>query len=422
MHQSSRENMRQCFARYAKLIPTTGAQPTVLEVASANVNGSYRDDVMRFGFDYIAAGTDAQAEPDILLKDPYRIPVGEKTFDIIISGQMLEHCAFFWDSFKEMARIVRDEGFIFLIAPSAGSKQRYPVDYYRFFPDAYQALADHAGILLVDIFHDQRGPWKDLVGVFSHTQYEVVPFADLFLDAACGAVPTTPSAPEAEQRRQGATYLQLLDRLHDGLEPDFYIEIGVRYGDSLRLARGSALGIDPWPKAQNLSPDHEVMATTSDAFFLNHGMEDRPIPKLALIDGLHLFEYALRDFMNLERVMSPGGIIVIDDAAPFHPLQARRKRETRTWTGDVWKLAACLREHRPDLDIQLVKTGPTGVLVVSRLDPRSTVLWRRYNPICRHFIPDSDPPADLLKEDPVSEDRLDELADRFRRQAVASAE
>jgi hypothetical protein len=48
---------------------------------------------------------------------------------------------------------------------------------------------------------------------------------------------------------------------------------------------------------------------------------------------MHLFEYALRDFMNVEHCAAPGAIVVIDDIFSSHPAQAERKRRTRAWTG-----------------------------------------------------------------------------------------
>ncbi len=66
-------------------------------------------------------------------------------------------------------------------------------------------------------------------------------------------------------------------------------------------------------------------------------------PDLCFIDGMHLFEYALRDFMNVERCAAPGAIVVIDDIFPNHPAQGQRERRTRAWTGDVWRLVETLR-------------------------------------------------------------------------------
>ena len=51
---------------------------------------------------------------------------------------------------------------------------------------------------------------------------------------------------EAEERVAGkVSYLIVLDRLHRELNPSHYLEIGIRHGRSLALARGRATGVDP---------------------------------------------------------------------------------------------------------------------------------------------------------------------------------
>src|ERR1700690_3319664 len=73
----------------------------------------------------------------------------------------------------------------------------------------------------------------------------------------------------AEERVSGtASYLDILDRLHSELRPGHYLEIGVRHGRSLALARGAATGIDPAPAIEcALPPTTKVVPLTSDEFF-----------------------------------------------------------------------------------------------------------------------------------------------------------
>ena len=139
----------------------------------------------------------------------------------------------------------------------------------------------------------------------------------------------------------------------------------------------------------------------SDEFFANHDLR-RIFPHgvdLGFIDGMHLFEYALRDFINLERFCHPRSIIGIHDCCPMNAEMALRKPNSDTrvdqalrlaWTGDVWKLLPILRQYRPDLEIFVLDARPTGLVLLHNLDPSSTVLSEKYEEILARFQMDID--------------------------------
>ena len=198
---------------------------------------------------------------------------------------------------------------------------------------------------------------------------------------------------------------KLLAIIHSKLSPEFYFEIGVQTGKSLALAKCEALGIDPMPLINvALGSNAKVISASSDAFF--EQKSDVLLTKtidLAFIDGMHLFEYALRDFMNTERHAKPHSLIVIDDIYPGHADQAKRNRCTRAWTGDVWKVKAVLQQYRPDLVILAIDAYPTGLLIITGLDPNNTVLQDNYTEIVHKFISYETVPADIMqRSDAVS--------------------
>ncbi len=112
---------------------------------------------------------------------------------------------------------------------------------------------------------------------------------------------------------------------------------------------------------------------------------------LAFIDGMHWFEFALRDFLNIERRSHAATVVVFDDVFPAHPWQAERDRRTRVWTGDIWKIAACLRKYRPDLVLIPCDTWPTGMLLVLGLDAANETLSRNYERLVQEFVERDDP-------------------------------
>jgi hypothetical protein len=199
------------------------------------------------------------------------------------------------------------------------------------------------------------------------------------------------------------SYLDLLAMIHREFAPRLYLEIGVRNGASLRLSGCASIGIDPEPQlARPLSKAATLYHRTSDDFFaLDAANAIRNKIDFAFIDGMHKFEYALRDFINIERYSASTSLVVIDDVLPNHPAQARRMRHSRVWTGDVWKLLVCLRIFRTDLILMPVNTSPTGSLLIAGLDPSKQELLEKYDSILRRFVtePDETPPAEVLRRD-----------------------
>jgi len=179
--------------------------------------------------------------------------------------------------------------------------------------------------------------------------------------------------------------------LHEWLRPENYLEIGVYVGSSLVLSGPPtvAVGVDPEPRL--LDPPNtvcKIFPMTSDHYFATRDVR-RDIEAdslgVAFIDGLHLFEQALRDFINIERVSGPTTLALIHDTFAIDELTAEREQKTAFWTGDVWKIVPCLREVRPDLRLFTIPSPPSGVTVVSGLNANSTVLTERFNEIVSHY-------------------------------------
>lgn len=190
----------------------------------------------------------------------------------------------------------------------------------------------------------------------------------------------------------GPSYLDILSFLHRALRPRTYLEIGVASGESLALVLPDtrAIGIDPEPRLDYvLAPGTTVARTTSDRFFAGGDVRAEfgglPID-MAFIDGLHCFEYALRDFINVEQYCAHGSTVLIHDCYPLSRRTAERERVTRFWSGDIWRLVPALRKHRPDLAVHTIAAAPTGLAIVRGLDPASAVLRERMDSIVEEFL------------------------------------
>lgn len=161
--------------------------------------------------------------------------------------------------------------------------------------------------------------------------------------------------------------------LHEVREPRNYVEIGIRAGSSLTLAKCLSIGIDPGYRiTSEIVQPVKLFKETSDAFFEKYSLRNELYGQdvdLAFIDGMHLAEYALRDFLNLEKYCSRESLIVFDDVLPRNNKEAARTSTGGDWTGDVYKAILFLLEFRKDLKITVLQTQPTGLAVVSNLNP-----------------------------------------------------
>lgn len=171
---------------------------------------------------------------------------------------------------------------------------------------------------------------------------------------------------------------EFLQQLHELLQPKVYLEIGVQHGWSLQLSKADAsIGVDPNPlvteqQMRQIMPGQvHIEEQTSDKFFETFPMPDeinhRGYVDFAFIDGMHLAEFAWRDFVNVAKYCHAGSVVVLDDVLPTTQEMAAREICPGDWTGDVWKVFYELRRET-DYVLQLVDTTPTGTLVVTGFD------------------------------------------------------
>lgn len=148
------------------------ANAKILEVGSLNVNGCLRDAAVSTT-QYVGLDLEEGPSVDFVLTPGQDFPVEDNSFDLVMASSVFEHDTRFWDTFMRMCRAARVGGHIYVNAPSNGTVHRYPMDCWRFYPDAGLALAEHARsegmeIDMVESFIGNRHSdvWNDFVAVF----------------------------------------------------------------------------------------------------------------------------------------------------------------------------------------------------------------------------------------------------------------
>jgi hypothetical protein len=171
-----------------------------------------------------------------------------------------------------------------------------------------------------------------------------------------------------------------------------YLEIGVFNGHVFfKIKSTFKIAVDPEFKFDTLREIGKIIinpynlfnkyfSKTSDDFFV----EDAPRLfgqnkiDIALVDGMHEYEYALRDVENILSYLSDDGVIIMHDCNPATKEAARTYGEWKEtgssgqWNGDVWKAIVHLRSFRKDIDV-FVLDCDYGLGIITKRKPESNL-------------------------------------------------
>jgi SAM-dependent methyltransferase len=153
-----------------------GIDKVVVDIGGQNVNGSLRKFFTSRGMKYICLDIVKHPSVDIVINPGDKLPFETGSIDLIVSTSCFEHDPCFWLSFKEMARILRMGGYIYINAPTNGPYHCYPGDNWRFYSDAGQALAFWSGKAVAS---EEVHPVKVI------ETFHVLPKNDLWIDFVC---------------------------------------------------------------------------------------------------------------------------------------------------------------------------------------------------------------------------------------------
>ncbi len=175
MHKSALKNVLMFYAKYCKNDPLLESK-SVLDVGSLDVQGFnmrpvFIDSRNRRGScaqvkEYIGLDLSSGRNVDVV-GSSHEMPFEDESFDIIISCSCFEHDDMFWVTFLEICRVLKEDGLIYIQAPSTGPYHGYPTDCWRFLKDSWSGLEKWANknghkISLVESYIDESDPlWND---------------------------------------------------------------------------------------------------------------------------------------------------------------------------------------------------------------------------------------------------------------------
>lgn len=113
--------------------------------------GSYRQFCTNKKWHYTGLDIEAGENVDIVITDGYKFPFDNGAFDVVLSGQAIEHIEYPWVWFEEMARVLKKDGLCCVIAPAVSPEHRHPIDTYRYYPDGMRALAKWSRLVVLKV-------------------------------------------------------------------------------------------------------------------------------------------------------------------------------------------------------------------------------------------------------------------------------
>jgi len=128
---------------------------SVLDFGSRNVNGTYES--LFEGWEYIGCDIQEGLNVNLVMPDEYIIPMEDRSMDMVVSGNTLEHTRNPFRVVKEMSRVA--DKILIIGAPFQVPEHRYPLDCWRFLPDGMRELAANAGVLCEEAFIYNNDCW-----------------------------------------------------------------------------------------------------------------------------------------------------------------------------------------------------------------------------------------------------------------------
>lgn len=127
---------------------------TVLDIGSLNVNGTYRELISGT---YIGVDIVPGPNVDILIDSAEWFEL--QNVDAIISGQTLEHCADIPKLLQSLYDVLKSEGLICIIVPSAGPPHVHPIWVGNFSKERLTKLVEDAHFEVIEYIETAIEPW-----------------------------------------------------------------------------------------------------------------------------------------------------------------------------------------------------------------------------------------------------------------------
>lgn len=141
MHPNSINLMKEFLEKYLNHYDKL----KILDVGSRDDLRAYRNLCDNSEWEYLGVDLRGGYGVDMILERPYDYPFTDGEFDVVISGQTLEHVEDTHRWIIELNRILKVGGYICIIAPWQAHLHPEPKDCWRILPDGMKFLLGEIG-------------------------------------------------------------------------------------------------------------------------------------------------------------------------------------------------------------------------------------------------------------------------------------
>src|SRR3954467_12583007 len=144
------------FERYARHLFKENMR--VLEIGPDGHPSSFAQAVNDSSLKWETLDIFSAAELTYQARNEYEFPIADNAYDIVLSGQVIEHVRKIWLWIKELSRVCKVGGQVITINPVNYPFHAAPVDCWRIYPEGMTALYEEAGLVMQSSHSESLDP------------------------------------------------------------------------------------------------------------------------------------------------------------------------------------------------------------------------------------------------------------------------
>ena len=150
-------NSAMLFQKYAKPFFKSGLR--VLEIGPDGFPSTYQRLVNDLSLVWDTLDLYESVQLTYSKSDEYSFEIPDASYNIVLSGQVIEHVKKPWIWIKELARVTKPEGLVITINPVSWDYHESPIDCWRIYPEGMKALYQEADLtVLFSTFESMETP------------------------------------------------------------------------------------------------------------------------------------------------------------------------------------------------------------------------------------------------------------------------